>query len=102
MDEETDGEMCDDQRRLWPAGRMNNTGPWFLGCLPARQQCLWVSRGYEDKPFRRQFQGTVSALLHMSNHLDGGSLSISGWLAHYLRSHRKCSYHQGLYVEETQ
>jgi hypothetical protein len=50
----------------------------------------------------KEFQGTLSALLHMSNHLDGGSLSISGWLAHYLRSHRKCSYHQGLYVEETQ
>lgn len=42
---------------------------------PTRQQWSWASKGCRDKPLQRQLQGTVSALLYVSNHLYSRSQS---------------------------
>lgn len=45
------------------------------GCPPTRRQCRRVG-GCGSEPLQRQFQGTVSSVFHVNNHLCSGSLPI--------------------------
>lgn len=78
----------------------------LLGLPSTRQQWPWVAKGHRDKPLWRQFQGTASALLHSSNHLNRRGLwPVIGWhitLDWIVNTHTTRVSLQRMHTEETQ